>query len=117
VQGSSKQTINKLFGKVKLNDLLKHGNIIARSMGLIKGLMILYRKGLMQGLMQSLMQGLMQSLMQGLMQSLMQGLMQSLMILYRKGFYITITYDVYTRGYPSKQEMSLIMRNESYNEK
>jgi hypothetical protein len=101
VQGSSKQTINKLFGKVKLNDLLKHGNIIARSMGLIKGLMILYRKGLMQGLMQSL----------------MQGLMQSLMILYRKGFYITITYDVYTRGYPSKQEMSLIMRNESYNEK
>jgi hypothetical protein len=109
VQGSSKQTINKLFGKVKLNDLLKHGNIIARSMGLIKGLMILYRKGLMQGLMQSLMQGLMQSL--------MQGLMQSLMILYRKGFYITITYDVYTRGYPSKQEMSLIMRNESYNEK
>ena len=101
MQGSSKQTINKLFGKVKLNDLLKHGNIIARSMGLIKGLMILYRKGLMQGLMQSL----------------MQGLMQSLMILYRKGFYITITYDVYTRGYPSKQEMSLIMRNESYNEK
>ena len=63
----------------------------------------------------------------------MHGLMQGLMILYRKGFdawvdagfddplservYITITTDVYTRGYPSKREMSLIMRNESHNEK